>query len=317
MKGFSRRRFVTASGALAAVPALSTITAKAQPPAPDIGDLRAERDIVFGKGGDIDLLLDVYHPPETVEPKRMSIVHYFGGGFSGGSKTSGYVVNDIKALGARGYTNISANYRLRTQGLWPAQIHDAKAAIRWTRANADRLGVDADKIAVAGYSAGGMLSLLAAGTNGMAGFEGDGGNNDVSSDVQAAIAVYPLTRLKLDKATPMFPREWSEEAVIEAGRAASPTSYISQNHAPTIFIHGTADRTEVPATTIDYFNHLLELGVPTALTMIQGADHAFDNTAFDAIEVMNGSHWTGYLASREAWYALLAQGFRSTDHPAA
>src|SRR3990170_2937706 len=133
MAHITRRGFVKASGILAAAPVLATVTAKAQPPAPDIGNLRAEKDIVFGKGGDMDLLLDVYRPPEGVTPKRLAIIHLFGGGFFAG------------------YTNVSANYRLQSQGLWPAQIHDVKAAIRWTRANAERIGVDADKIVVAGY----------------------------------------------------------------------------------------------------------------------------------------------------------------------
>ena len=115
------------------------------------------------KGGDKDLTLDVYRPPDGVRSKRMAIVHLFGGGFFVGNKNAGYIINDAKALGNRGYTSVSANYRLQSQGKWPAQIHDVKAAIRWTRKNADRLGVDSNKIVVAGYSAGGMLSLLAAG----------------------------------------------------------------------------------------------------------------------------------------------------------
>ena len=168
------------------------VAAHAQGPAPDTGNLRVEKDIVFGKGGSMDLTLDVYQPPTGVASKRMAIIHLFGGGFFVGNKNAGYIINDAKALGARGYTNISANYRLQTQGSWPAQIHDVKAAIRWTRANAARLGIDANRIAVAGYSAGGMLSLMAAGTNGKKEFEGDGGNPGVSSDVNASIGVYPL-----------------------------------------------------------------------------------------------------------------------------
>src|SRR5918994_6372462 len=161
-------------------------------PPPAIGKLRAEKDIVFGKGGDMDMTLDVYHPPEGVTPKRMAIIHLFGGGFFGGNKNAGYIINDAKALGARGYTNISSNYRLQTQGSWPAQLHDVKAAIRWTRANAARLGVEADRIAVAGYSAGGMLALMAAGTNDKPEFEGSVGTPGVSSKVDACIGVYPL-----------------------------------------------------------------------------------------------------------------------------
>jgi len=285
MKRFSRRGFVKASGALAAVPALSAVTvSRAQQPAPDIGDLRAERDIVFGKGGDMDMLLDVYHPPEGVTPKRMAIVHLFGGGFFVGSKNAGYIINDARALGRLGYTNISANYRLQSEGPWPAQIHDTKAAIRWTRANADRLGIDADKIAVAGYSAGGMLSLMAGATNGMAEFEGDGGNAGVSSEVQAAIGVYPLASAQTARG--LFAEGLSEQALARAMEAASPTSHISANHAPTIFIHGTADTTVPLSSSLDYFNRLNELGVPAAMTAIQGAAHAFDNSALDAVEIM-------------------------------
>ena len=280
----TRRGFVKASGALAVAPALAAVTARAQPPPPDIGNLRAEKDIVFGKGGDLDLLLDVYHPPQGVTPKRMAIVHLFGGGFFVGNKNAGYIINDAKALGARGYTNISANYRLQNQGSWPAQIHDVKAAIRWTRANADRLGVDVDKIAVAGYSAGGMLSLMAAGTNGKPEFEGAGGTPGVSSDVNASIGVYPLASAQT--ATGLFPEG---QATPENIAAASPTSYIGASFAPTIFVHGTADTTVPIASSIDFFNKLNAAGVATALTAIQGAAHAFDNGALDAVEVMANS----------------------------
>ena len=190
MARLTRRGFVKASGAIAAASALTAPrTVGAQGQAPDPGNLRVERDIVFGKGGDMDLTLDVYQPPAGVTPKRLAIIHLFGGGFFSGNKNAGYIVNDAKALGARGYTNISANYRLQTQGSWPAQIHDVKAAVRWTRANAERLGIDPGRIVVAGYSAGGMLSLLAAGTNGKKEFEGEGGTPGVSSDVNGSIGV--------------------------------------------------------------------------------------------------------------------------------
>jgi acetyl esterase/lipase len=281
MTPITRRGFIKTSAALAAAPAFTAATARAQAPAPDIGNLRAEKDIVFGKGGDLDLLLDVYHPPEGVAPKRMAIIHLFGGGFFVGNKNAGYIINDAKALGARGYTNISATYRLQSQGKWPAQIHDVKAAIRWTRANSDRLGVDADKIAVAGYSAGGMLSLMAAGTNDMPEFEGSGGTPDVSSSVNASIGVYPLASAQT--ATGLFAEG---QATAENIAAASPTRYISSSFAPTIFVHGTGDTTVPIASSIDFFNKLQAAGVPTALTAIQGAAHAFDNSALDAVELM-------------------------------
>src|SRR5512144_2092067 len=109
MTRVTRRGFVAMSGALAAAPALAALSLRAQGQPPDTGNLRVEKDIVFGKGGSIDLTLDVYQPPAGVTPKRMAIVHLFGGGFFTGSKNAGYIVNDVKALGARGYTNVSAN----------------------------------------------------------------------------------------------------------------------------------------------------------------------------------------------------------------
>jgi acetyl esterase/lipase len=286
MARLTRRGFVKASSLIAAAPALAAVTAGAQPPGgppppPDIGNLRAEKDIVFGKGGDRDMTLDVYHPPEGVTPKRMAIIHLFGGGFFAGNKNAGYIINDAKALGARGYTSVSANYRLQSQSLWPAQIHDVKAAIRWTRANAAKIGVDADKIAVAGYSAGGMLALLAAGTNDKPEFEGNVGTPGVSSKVNACIGVYPLASAQIARG--LF---GEGGATPEAIAAASPTTYIGPNFAPTIFIHGAADTTVLPSSSIDFFNKLLALNVPTALTMIQGAAHAFDNGALDAVELM-------------------------------
>ena len=280
----TRRGFVKTASGLAAAPVLAAVAAHAQGPAPDTGNLRVEKDIVFGKGGSIDLTLDVYQPPPGVTPKRLAIVHLFGGGFFVGNKNAGYIINDAKALGARGYTNISANYRLQTQGSWPAQIHDVKAAIRWTRANAARLGIDANRIAVAGYSAGGMLSLMAAGTNGKKEFEGDGGNPGVSSDVNASIGVYPLASAQTARG--LFPEG---QATPENIAAASPTTYISATFAPTIVIHGTKDGTVPVQSSIDFFTKLHGLGVPSTLTLIQGADHAFDNNAPDAVEVMAAS----------------------------
>jgi fermentation-respiration switch protein FrsA (DUF1100 family) len=129
-----------------------------------------------------------------------------------------------------------------------------------------------------------MLSLLAAGTNGMAEFEGNGGNAGVSSAVQAGIGVYPLASTTI--AGSLFPTNVSAEERTKMMEAATPTKYIGKTFAPTIFIHGTADMTVPLSSSIDFFTKLNAAGVPTSITTIQGAAHAFDNSALDAVEVM-------------------------------
>jgi acetyl esterase/lipase len=114
--------------------------------------------------------------------------------------------------------------------------------------------------------------------------EGDGGNAGISSEVQAGIGVYPLASAQ--SARGLFAEGISEAALAEAVAKASPTSYIGESFAPTILVHGTDDKTVPVSSSISFFNRLHDLGVPSALTLIEGADHAFDNSAMDAVEVM-------------------------------
>jgi acetyl esterase/lipase len=270
----TRRSVLRSAGLAAAAPALAAIaaSAQAQQSGNSPGNIRVEEDIVFAKGGDMDLPLDIYHPAPGTS-KRMAIVHLYGGGFFTGNKRG--VATSSRMFAGQGYTGIASTYRLQDQGKWPAQIEDVKAAIRWTRANADRLDIDPDKIAVAGYSAGGMLALFAAGTNGRHEFEGMGGNNSVSSDVAACIGFYPATR-----ATPGLFAEG--KGTPEAIAAASPTSYISPSFAPTIFLHGIEDTTIPYTSSVDFFNKLHEQGVKVDLHLIQGAPHAYEGRNEDA-----------------------------------
>src|SRR5207237_5878805 len=99
----------------------------------------------------------------------------------------------IKPSAARGYVAIAAQYRLSGQAGFPALIHDAKAAIRWVRANAKTLGIEPQRIAVVGYSAGGYHALFTAGTANRAEFEGAEGNPGVSTQVAVCLAYYPAT----------------------------------------------------------------------------------------------------------------------------
>ena len=137
MSEMSRRGFLGTALAGSTVP---TLTAAAQIVEPAQSKVTVESNVVYGKGGEMDLKLDIYRPAAGVSAKQMATIHFHGGGFTGGNKES--LAERIKPFAARGYVAIAAQYRLAGQAGHPALIHDAKAAIRWVRANAKTLGID-------------------------------------------------------------------------------------------------------------------------------------------------------------------------------
>jgi acetyl esterase/lipase len=229
-----------------------------------------EKDVIFGKGGDVDLKLDVYRP--AVASKRTAIIHYHGGGFTRGSKDG--LAGAVGPLGAMGYVNIAAQYRLAGVAMWPAQIHDVKAAIRWTRANASSLGIDPARIVIAGYSAGGHLALVAAGTQNMSEFEGSNGTHGVSTSLAGCLAFYAVTGGDWPGFRTNFPMPAG--ATEDAWRAATPATY-ARNFPPTILHHGLADTTVPPRSSHELLGVLQAANIPSELHTLSGVPHAFIN----------------------------------------
>src|SRR5262249_22764275 len=184
------------------------------------------KDVVFGKGGDMELKLDIYKPPAGME-KRMATIHFHGGGFAGGSKDA--LSERIRPYATLGYVAIAAQYRLSGQAGYPALVHDAKAAIRWVRANAKTLGIEPQRIGVVGYSAGGYHALFTAGTGNRPEFEGSGGNAGISSQVAVCMAYYPATSIPASMLPP-----GSDEST---RRAAGPTTYNAPGLPPPACFH--------------------------------------------------------------------------------
>ena len=263
MSQLTRRNFFESTLAAAAFPALGMTTSEVSQRSAD--GVTVEKDLVFGKGGDLDLKLDIFRPPKGKE-KRMATIHFHGGGFAGGSKDS--IGDRIRPYATLGYVAIAAQYRLSGQAGFPALIHDAKAAIRWVRANAKTLGIEPQRIAVVGYSAGGYHALFTAGTGERPEWEGSGGNAGVSTKVAACLAYYPATNIPAT----MMPAGSSEDD----RRAAAATTHIAAGFPPTAIFHGFKDVTIPIDSSLRLVQQLRDANVPVEFHGFEGVPHAFD-----------------------------------------
>jgi acetyl esterase/lipase len=227
--------------------------ASAQPPGPGLPDgTRVHRDLEYVPGGHARQRLDLYVPEKADAPLPM-IVWIHGGAWMAGSKDGG--VPALPFLG-KGYAVASINYRLSQHAVFPAQIEDCKAAIRWLRANARAYHLDPERIGVWGASAGGHLVALLGTSGGVRDLEGKGGDADQSSRVQAVVDFFgptdflqmdahaaPGARLKHDAADSPESRLIGgaiRENAEKVGRA-SPVRYVTGESPPFLIVHGEQD----------------------------------------------------------------------------
>ena len=241
--------------------------------APDAVEIGLVPDVVFGKGGAMDLRCDVY-APQGGGSKQTAVILLHGGGFNRGSKENARMAGPLVSLG---YTCISSQYRLGHEGRWPAQIEDVKACIRWTRANAERLRIDPKNIVVLGHSSGARLALIAAGSANQADLEGIGGNKGVPTDVAACVAFYAPAGDAIRSQVALHP-PLAADAPDESFRSFSPITYLLRpGFAPTILLHGTKDRNVPVVTSQLVYQALVENGAKAELHMIEGVAHGFDS----------------------------------------
>jgi acetyl esterase/lipase len=201
-----------------------------------------------------------------------------GGGWQGGNKTSGArLVPQFVTTGD--YVGISVGYRLTDVAPYPAQIHDCKAAIRYIRANAARLGINPDKIGLWGSSAGGHLVSLLGTSGDLKEIEGDLGITGVSSRVACVVdycgpsdfPAFELTsgaRVPVTKLLGGTPKDR-----LEIAKQASPITYVTKDDPPFLIVHGTADNT-VPFDQAVRFNDAQKkAGIDTTFIRIEGGGH--------------------------------------------
>jgi acetyl esterase/lipase len=268
--------------------------------------VNVEADVVFGTGGGRALHIDVYRP-DDLPSDATALVMWHGGGWRRGDRT---VLGPLAELiAAEGFLCLSAEYRLNGESLWPAQIHDVKAAIRWTRGNAASLGIHPDRIAGLGSSAGAHLALMAAGTPGDPRFEGDGGNPGVSSALQAVIAIYPPTLLFAgdDRPSGGSPADALAPgaATPELAREASPIEYVGADFPPAFLLHGTADKVVPVTATLRLADALRGVRAPVETHVLHDIPHGFAN--FDSFRPLVAAEAANFLRRTLVDPALVAR----------
>jgi len=208
---------------------------------------RVVRDITYARVGGKMLQLDLHMPGGVDNPPLLVWVH--GGAWREGSRTS------VRPEFARnGIATASVSYRLSTEARFPAMAHDIKAAIRFLRARASMYGYRADRIAIAGDSAGAHLAALVGVSNGVAALEGTVGDHlGESSDIQAIVDYYGASNLStiLQQSTPFglnvrvpaldLLLGGQPDTVPDLAKLASVVTHVDAQDPPLLIFHGDQD----------------------------------------------------------------------------
>ena len=235
-------------------------------------------NVAVGNCGGVDLTVDIARPAADNGPAP-ALLFLPGGGWQTADRTP-LLERYAIPMAEGGYVCVAGEYRVMAQAPWPAAIQDVKATIRWLRANAAEWGIDPERIALGGKSAGGHLALLAGATNGSGEFEeslnGGGIYAGYSSRVAAVIGVAPVADIseywRRPGMTPYTAADPSDAAL----RAANPITRVDGSYPPTLLLHGTKDDRVPHEMTLRMFHTLEQAGVPADLALFAEQDHLFD-----------------------------------------
>ncbi len=226
---------------------------------------------VYKSVADTQLRLHVFTPPEhRASPRTAAVVFFFGGAWTGG--TVQQFVPHSKHLAERGMVAVVADYRVfaRHETSPFEAIADAKSAIRWVRAHAVELGVDPNRIAAAGGSAGGHIALSAGVFDE---FDEVSEDKTISSRPNAMILFNPVVDTTHDTPARL------KERFAGRGRDASPRHHLRRGLPPTVIFHGQADKTVPYADVEGFCAESTKLGNQCQLIGYEGAVHGFFNAS--------------------------------------
>jgi acetyl esterase/lipase len=243
---------------------------------------RTFRNLEYIPGGHERQKLDLFLPDQTNQPLPL-IIWVHGGAWQAGSKDNCPALR----LVAQGYAVASINYRLSQHAVFPAQIEDCKAAVRWLRAHAKEYSLDPNHFGAWGSSAGGHLVALLGTTGDTQEFD-RGSNLEFSSRVQAVVNFFgpaELTRMgeqsgpnsRMDHNAADSPESKLIGGAVQQNKEkaakASPISYVSKSDPPMLLVHGDADPVVPHQQSEALHAALKKAGVETTLRIVKGAGH--------------------------------------------
>lgn len=241
-------------------------------------DISCDTVAVYKSVDNIDLKLWIFNPPKhSSDSKSPAIVFYFGGGWNIGSPQQ--FVKHCEYLSARGIVAMVADYRVASRNNVKARacVSDAKSAVRWIREHAGGLGVDPDRIAAGGGSAGGHL---AAATATLPKFDEQGENLRISSKPDALVLFNPALVLAPTGIETAEDLKWIaelENRLGSKGEDISPYHHIVPGMPPTIIFHGTDDKTVSIKSVEEFTKKMKKAGNRCKLIAYKNEGHAFFN----------------------------------------
>jgi acetyl esterase/lipase len=241
---------------------------------------KTARNVIYGKAENVELKMDIYFPSNEEGKPVPAVMFVHGGGWSVGDKSRMTFPQLLPLLLKRGYLVASINYRLAPKYKFPAQIEDAKCAVRFLRAHAGEFNLVPNRIGVEGESAGGHLVALLGLTDAGAGFEGNGGWSGQSSRVEAVADLFgpaDLTNFGIKSngdyratAEDVFGATFDGDPVL---KRASPVTYISKNAPPFLLLHGNRDEVVPLGQSLELDEKLKAAGVSSTLVIVTNYAH--------------------------------------------
>lgn len=257
---------------------------------------------------DAALRLDLLIPERPAGTRSPVVLHFHGGGWSEGTAASALYPWYNPLLAANGFITAAVTYRLSRFAPFPAQLHDAKTAVRWVRAHADEYGIDTDHVGVWGDSAGGHLAALLGMTGDDPDLEGLCGSPGHSSLVHAVVARCAPSDFGAfhtdDENTPgsvlwmLFGGPPGERPSLTA--TASPLTHVRPGRPPFLLVHGTDDETVPYQQSVTLADALHRTGNDVTLHTVDGGHH---NMREDPLLPWTDEPWTALGREALAFFA--------------